>query len=170
MAKTRKTKAPAKPKTAYDLCELAAQHIEEEPLRYYQRQWWARGDDLDSMVRWHKLPAAPPCGTTACRAGWIMGLHDGVRSTDRAARAYVIGARARQILGVSGKATAKLFSGSDVIGVPGTVDYAAEGAAGLRRWMRRHAARLKSRLLKDVPKLDTKALTLTEYRSNGEGY
>lgn len=152
MAKTRKPK----PRTAWDLCELVAQHIEEEPLRYYQRNWWVRGRALKALVYWKTLPSAPSCGTTACRAGWIVGLNDGVGGARKAARAYGIGERARIILGVSVRATATLFSGDDAVGVPGTAEYADFGAAGLRRWMRRHAPHLKSRLLTKVPKLPTK--------------
>lgn len=78
MAKTRKTTKPTPPRTAWDLCERVAQHIEEEPLRYYQRSWWLRGRDLETLVNyWHTIPAKPSCGTTACRAGWIVELHDG---------------------------------------------------------------------------------------------
>lgn len=146
-------KAP-KPTTAYDLCMLVAQHIEEEPLRYLQSNWWLRAKELARAVAYSKLPAEPPCGTAACRAGWIVGLHDGIGGARLAMRPEIgIGHRARQILGVKPISTNQLFDGFAVYGAPGTPEYAKAGADGLRRWARRRAKHLKARLLKDVPKL-----------------
>lgn len=152
------TKKEQKPKTAYDLCELVAQHIEAEPARYYQRCWVATGPELKRLVSLGTLPEFPPCGTTACRAGWIVGLHDGLK---RAASAEpFIPDRARLILGVTARATKTLFAASDTspLNEPGTPEYAAYGAAGLRKWMRRRAKHLKARLLKGVPKWSKRAM------------
>lgn len=148
-------KAP-KPSTAYDLCMLVAQHIEEEPLRFNQGQWWARGRVLLRAMAHNNIQQAPPCGTMACRAGWIVGLHDGIGGTRKAMRHLGISARARQILGVTPISVYRLFDGFAVDGAPGTPEYAKVGADGLRRWARRRAKHLKARLLKDVPKLKGK--------------
>lgn len=158
----RSTKSERKPRTAFDLCEMVAQHIEEEPRRYNQGTWMKRLSPRDFKLA---FGVAPPCGTMACRAGWLVHLHDGP-SVDAAIvntgfHSMFTPTRANQILGMDEKDTSDLFNGSavrsytDAIGKPrfGTKAYAREGAVGLRRFMREHAARLKARLLKDVPKL-----------------
>jgi len=162
MKKTRSAK-PKKPRTAYDLCELVAQHIEEEPRRYNQRSWASF-----TRIRERFGHAAPACKTACCRAGWLVALADGVRAKPlvRASRlgwdpGAIVATRANEILGVDVRATARLFQ-SDALSTEtghfdlpefGSADYAALGAAGLRAWAKRHARRLKARLLKDVPKL-----------------
>lgn len=138
------------PRTAFDLCELVAQHIEEEPRRYNQGVWMVNGRQTIKQSGYS--PAA--CNTMACRAGWIVALHDGLSETKRNMTTLCIAERAREILGMTRRGTIRLFAGSMYgVGAPGTAEYAAAGARGIRAYAKRHAARLKSRLLKDVPKL-----------------
>lgn len=132
------------PKTAYDLCEMVAQHIEEDPLRYHQGLWGFEGEAFkDSSLK------MPDCGTVCCRAGWIVALHDGAA----ALRHGVVAHRSDTILGYQDWQTMNLYyDGSLDESKQGTKAYARLGADGLRQWMREHAVHLKSRLLKDVPK------------------
>lgn len=139
--KTQSGRQP-KPTTAYELCNRVAQHIEEEPLRYHQQYWGFEGQT--SSLR------QPACGTICCRAGWIVNLHDGIGKFNGR-----VGARSNQILGLDDEQTFDLYyDGDSFEGLKqGTARYAKAGAAGLRKWMRKHAEHLKARLLKDVPKL-----------------
>lgn len=143
--KTQSERRTSKPKTAYELCELVARHIEEDPLRYDQSTWGWEG------ARYRKMPA---CGTVCCRAGWIVALHDGPAALkdDR----VHISSRSDLILGLDGDETAEIYyNGERLIQFEqGTKAYAQAGAAGLRDWANRHAVKLKARLLSDVPKLE----------------
>lgn len=148
-----------KPKTAYELCERVCEHILEEPRRYFQNDWCRRGTGIQRM--WSRLrsvlsidqdgnedvmkPVPPPvCNTVACRAGWIVLLHDGMKAKPRD-----FSDRANEILGVEWMDTQELFDGQDY-GQPGTKAYARKGVAGLRAFMKEHKAQLKARSLKGV--------------------
>lgn len=145
----------SKPKTAYELLQRVCEHILEEPRRYNQERWLMRGK---RYIKDFGL-SAPACGTVGCRAGWIVLLHDGMKAkvTDETCST---GWRAAQILGLDvpryGNATFDLFAGGGVSGKVGTKTYAERGAAGIRVFMAEHKFHLKARLLKDVPKLESK--------------
>lgn len=138
-----------KPKTAYDLCERVAQHIEEEPLRYHQGLWGFERFVIAELQQ-------PQCGTVCCRAGWIVALHDGIG----AEKSVGVAARSSQILGYRNEDLSEdsavmslYYDGSMGHLEQGTKKYAQMGASSLRKWMRKHAAHLKARKLADVPKL-----------------
>lgn len=154
------------PETAYELLALVAQHIEEEPRRYFQDAFALFGR---SEIRDVAEMDAPPCGTTCCRAGWIVALGDGMPALrSLAAQSQLdIPSRARAILGMGDVGTffdefAAEADGDDGwnydrevipddINKPGTPEYAQFGAAGVRAFMAKHEARLKARRLVDVP-------------------
>lgn len=143
--------ARSKPKTAYDLLARVAEHIVEEPTRYDQDRWCRLGK---RAIR-KEFGFAPACVTMACRAGWIVGLHDGLRSkhlTSVDMWPNPVARRANDILDMGSWDTDELFAGGNIVGNPGTVKYAREGARGIRQFMKKHAEHLKSRLLADVPK------------------
>lgn len=157
-ATVRKVTRAAKPKTAYDLLARVADHILEEPKRYYQTNWGLRGTHLEAI----KKELRPACGTVACRAGWIVALHDGPERLNGTHLQLLkrIPARARMILGATDNKQDIRWDASDLfdgaacgMAAEGTVEHAKRGASGIRAFMRKHAAHLKSRLLKDVPKL-----------------
>lgn len=68
---SRKTQSERRPRTAYDLLALVCQHILDEPRRYYQEAWIVRHKASIKAA----MGSVPSCGTMACRAGWIVGLH-----------------------------------------------------------------------------------------------
>lgn len=154
MMATKKTARRPRPKTAYELLERVIEHIREEPKRYYQNRWLMRRQDIIAEGM-----EAPPCGTIACRAGWIVLLHDGVRS---GIDGEYVPARANEILGATTygydadtnqqtPSTCRLFGWEDN-GWAGTRAHACQGIKGLRDFMKQHKAHLQARLLKDVPK------------------
>ena len=136
-------------KTAYDLLSDVCKTIKNEPKIYDQDTFMSR-DNIS------------PCGTVACRAGWIVALHDG------SARLNLINIedRATHILGFSGRygcgvvpdslfeASAFTYEnkdmGRDNFPNAGTKAYARLGIKGLRTFMAKHKAHLKARLLKRV--------------------
>lgn len=152
-------KTAATPKTAYDLMARVAAHILEEPKRYYQGKWVTKKkSDIVDVVG-----AVPQCGTVACRAGWIVALHDGLNSKaitqeiQRTGGDFPVAWRAHEILDMSDRHTSDLFDGCVLLHMvpsptPGTAAYAKAGAKGIREFMRTHKAHLQARLLKDVPK------------------
>jgi hypothetical protein len=155
-SRTASAVAPtSRPETAFELLELVARHIEEEPRRYNQEMWVLRGLALKT------LGLEPPCGTVCCRAGWIVALHDGLDAADN----MTAEDRAIQILDVPHRVTAQLFSAlsinywSDAAGAVvgpsrGTPEYAKAGADGIRAFMATHEGHLKARKLADVPKAE----------------
>lgn len=154
--KTQSARQP-KPRTAYELLQRVCHHILEEPKRYNQETYFETGK-RDIQMTWGFAPA---CGTMACRAGWIVALHDGTKHTSPLSAQD----RANEILGMSSGATDHLFKGSalhiaarrnttDIIGTPA---YARLGVKGLRIFMKRYTARLKERLLSDVRRLDARS-------------
>lgn len=145
-ATARKVTREAKPKTAYELCERVAKHIEEEPLRYHQGLWGFENYAIEDLAR-------PQCGTVCCRAGWIVALHDGIGME----RKGNVANRSDAILGYpdDSSVTMALYYDDGWVQAheQGTKQYAKAGANGLRQWMKRNAAHLKARKLVDVPKL-----------------
>lgn len=146
MSTSTRTQKRPKPKTAYELLQRVCAHILEEPQRYLQRRYVATGTDLDAY------DLKPPCGTAACRAGWIVWLHDG-EWPDYSC----ISSRANQILKMSGADTMDLFRASALMYEnhgqrykEGTRAAAEAGVRGLRDFMEQHAKHLKARLLKSV--------------------
>lgn len=147
---------PKKPRTAYELLDLVAKHILEEPKRYYQGLWVTKTESVIEA----RMGAVPACGTMACRAGWIVALHDGLDSKAIASEmrrrsiwSLPVMERANAILGMSESDTERLFDGGAMpywAARPGTKGYARLGAKGIRAFMRKHAAHLKARLLKGV--------------------
>ena len=143
-------KTSAKAKTAYELLERVCAHIKAKPQTYLQERFIATGDQA------HEYGLHPPCGTAACRAGWIVALHDGPLDP----RDYGgIQTRANAILGLDSQTTGDLFSGAalncgldaiDFMVKPGTAAYVRAGVRGLRSFMKRHAAHLKARKLDGV--------------------
>src|SRR3990167_2452357 len=93
-AVTRRGKA----KTAYELLERVCEHIAAEPKRYYQG-WWVLRSAKRIAAADVKLKA-PPCNTIACRAGWVVLLHDGRNTRQINAEGYGTMRRALEILGV----------------------------------------------------------------------
>lgn len=153
-----------RPKTAYELLERVANHILQEPKRFWQDTWGIVGK---RAIRREGFDAVPACGTVACRAGWVVALHDGpkmipvLEDFSRPLNSIDVPKRANQILGFGtmthAPETSELFS-SEACGPRdkrrfGTHEYARLGAAGLREFMAAHADHLKARQLADVPKL-----------------
>lgn len=146
-----------KPKTAYGLLERVARHIEDDPRRYDQGRFVLTGED-ELSSRGFIGDGAPPCGTVACRAGWIVFLNDGLNAVGYDG----IQDRANEVLGMTEEDTDDLFSGGALhhecrrVPLHRTKAYGKVGAKGVRRFMRKHAKHLKARKLKDVPKLAVK--------------
>lgn len=156
-----------KPENVYELLEAVARHIEEEPRRYYQDMWALFGDNIHAFLGGDF--AAPPCGTVCCRAGWIVGLCDGLDAPALGvnrdfAYSFSVMKRAMEILGMSEAEIGALFepftddeddseeTGQQFVDAPaGTLEYAKAGADGLRAFMEQHAERLKARKLSDIP-------------------
>lgn len=153
MTRTQKTIVPrSKAKNAYDLLADVCAAISEEPRRYNQGVWCLRGPK--AIRDWfetedHKIEP-PACGTMACRAGWIVQLHDG-RLPRKQMFMGRVAERARNLLGVTnrwddfGLDVRWLFDGAAVLDHQvGTRAYAKEGVKGLRQFMAKHKARLKA--------------------------
>lgn len=125
-----------KPDTAYELLEAVAQRIEAEPRRYDQREWVRETE----------------CGTVCCRAGWVVAIADPDVFATHDAQA--VGERADQILGLPESVLWNELYSTTCIRTranPGTAEYAAAGARGVREFMAVHEAHLKARKLADVP-------------------
>ena len=155
----RRTLTVTKPrvKNAYELLEKVCEVIKEEPRRYDQTTWGISGKQ---ETKRHYENTAPACGTVACRAGWIVFLHDGPQVFRRATD---IESRAKEIIGLS-LPTGHLFSegacvterrvGYEDLYEDSTVKkHAEEGVKGLQRYMKKYSAKLKARKLSDVPKV-----------------
>lgn len=128
---------PGVPETAYQLLERVCEAIERSPQQFDQNEWVSRKD----------------CGTSFCRAGWLVALHDGVAAIGD--DDFVMG-RAEAILDMEGDDAWELFSTYALLDTdarPGSVEYAAAGVDGTQRFMRKHEAHLKARRLTDVPAL-----------------
>ena len=147
----------ARARTAWDLCRAVCAAILEEPKRYDQSTFCSRYDAEEVADN----PELPACGTIACRAGWIVALHDG-GITVPCSR---VETRAQTILGTGD--TTDLFDIAALFfeACKGCPAYARsspqrrnaqKGVWGLRQWMKTHEAQLKARLLKDVPELSKK--------------
>lgn len=107
---------------AYQLLYRVCEVILEEPRRYYQDRWLMTGASLREAIKLQKLTGAPPCGTTACVAGWVVALHDGVEEAER--KDHRMASRASEVLGAFDIGATKLrfhrelqtlFSGADMI-------------------------------------------------------
>ena len=140
VAPIRRSKAT----NAYDLLDDVCKVIAEEPKRYDQNRWGVTGWRARRIYPAEELPA---CGTVGCRAGWIVALTDGRQGLDRAVRRFDVRDTAIRILGVKPSDVRRLFDASSVRNelCQGTPEYAAAGVRGLRRFMRKHRARLKRR-------------------------
>lgn len=148
--KSARTVIRKKPRTAYELLQRVAEHILEEPKRYWQGTWALlnKGEIEDTVG------SVPTCGTAACRGGWIVALHDGLPATRRMANDcdIFIGDRACAILGLDWIVTRPLFDAYaiDCSLKPGTKAYAKEGARGIYEFMQEHATHLHARVLKGI--------------------
>ena len=151
---TRGTRA-RKATTAWELCEQACAFIDAQAHAYYQGAWTAQVQDCGFSPR---LQAKNECGTAFCRAGILVGLHDGfqaVRDLDRDFLSKVPD-RASQLIGLASGTSwahpdvARLFEGDAVPGLPGTRAYVRKGVRGLRRFMKQHEAHLRARSLTGV--------------------
>lgn len=147
-----KTSRRPRAKTAYELLERVIAHIREEPRRYCQSTWGA-------LAEWGLHPAGqrPPCGTIACRAGWIVALHDGMPSFRRRLRRhdYSVRDRANIILGFppDTNTTVPLFHAEAVPPALRAQDvpaHARQGIQGLRAFMKQHKAHLQAQKLRGV--------------------
>jgi hypothetical protein len=146
-----------KPETAYELLGAVAACILAEPRRYDQGSW------LYDAAQVADLASPPPCGTVACRAGWIVALHDGLDGL-RAIGNSRVQERADDILDMSFETTE--FFGACALydelrideeeDMPelGTKEYAEAGAAGVLKFRDEYAEQLKARRLADVPPLE----------------
>lgn len=162
--KAKTTERQPKAKTAYELLEQVIAHIKEEPKRYAQATWGARNSDAIKAVG----PATvPPCGTIACRAGWIVALNDGLPAFTARIRHDSIERRANDILGFKRQCfcgnpscngdsdgaleTRELFA-PHAAGNRGfsVREHARRGVAGLRAFMKQHKAHLQNRKLRGV--------------------
>jgi len=148
----------AKAKTAYELLQQVCAHILEEPKRYHQGTWGLTRKHAVGVVGRENVP---PCGTVACRAGWIVGLHDGLPSLkNRLSRNQgSVSDRANLILGFKENddyvvaATSELFDSESVdpeLKFTSPREYAKRGVAGLRAFMKKHKAHLQARKLRGV--------------------
>lgn len=142
--------ANCRPRTAFELLNRVCKHILEEPKRYYQGMWGNTNEDLIKAT----VGSVPACGTMACRAGWIVALHDGMPAFHRMLNMDClpgeVGVRAKEILGDLD--TDSLFDEDAVNGFPGTVAYAEQGASGIEDFMAKHEEYLKARLLRKIRK------------------
>lgn len=136
-----------KPKNAYELLDRVAEHILAEPKRYDQGTWGRGPKEVRAEIAPKDRPA---CNTQACRAGWIVALHDGLPSFQRRLRRsiYSVADRANEILGFEDEdATSDLFDEDAVCWKTNQQDYAEEGAQGIRDFMEEHETHLKTRKL-----------------------
>jgi hypothetical protein len=141
-----KNRAP-RAKNAYELLGRVAREIPQHPEAYFKHDW-QRPVHLCPMSP--RVQAKNECGTAFCRAGWIVGLHDGFEKM-KANPTYPIASRADAILGLFDDETHELFYDESVdVARPGTRAYARIGAAGVRAFMEKHAKHLKARSLKGV--------------------
>ena len=142
-----------KARTAYELLQQVCAHIKAEPRGYLQCVWGVTGDEAKDMAH-ADGHTVPPCGTMACRAGWIVALHDGGPSFKRRIlqASFSIRDRANMILGMDSGSTFSLFDEFAISQYRNTDlrSYAAEGVRGLRTFMAEHRTHLKSRMLKGV--------------------
>lgn len=144
----------SKPKTAYGLLGAVCRAIESRPLNYAQNSWCATRGGL--MSRHGDIAELDPaldveanvCGTSFCRAGWIVAVHDGKRARPRS-----FYRRAAAILGMpltrgcfhsDNSDLAALFEWDAVTGTPGTRSYVRRGVAGVRRFMKKYERHLRA--------------------------
>lgn len=110
------------------ILKAVAQEMLKEPLRYDQTDWGLVyvGEEEDKR---------PPCGTTACVAGWVTIL---TRPPEVETVRHLCNAEevARTRLGLDSEQARALFSGSAVGGIPGTAYHAKEGVKHIERFMR----------------------------------
>jgi hypothetical protein len=136
-----------RPQTLYEMMEQVAESIEARPLNYYQGAWYA-----DAQLHYGK----EACGTAYCRAGWMtcIGKEKPVHNNS------VIQGYAMTLLenaGIPQDDVTHLFQGSalqeeqpffkgikKLMPRAGTPEYAELGAKGVRKFMERHAAKLKA--------------------------
>jgi hypothetical protein len=139
-----------KAENAYELLERVCEAIKASPINYGQDAWCFTPTpdcDCDQCKALRAQQEHGGCGTAFCRAGWIVALHDGhaaAKETDD------IEGRAVTLLGLGRSDTDHLFDGSAVTGKVGTVAYVRKGIAGVRAFMKQHAAHLKARSLRGV--------------------
>lgn len=150
-----------RPTTAYALLSKICTLIKEEPKRYNQGSWirlrfeWegtGQSDEwLDRMF--------PACGTVCCVAGWVETLRTSpvVVNILEEDSAYFsrVAAAARRTLGLTSKEAGKLFSGDaiDELGegdtpLQGTPEYAALGVKHIRAFQKKHAKKLKAKIVR----------------------
>lgn len=142
-----------KPKTAYELCQRVCRHIAAERKTYFQGDWFR----VSAVAQRIRMGATTDCGTTACRAGWMVALGDGpLKARIQSHLLSGILGRARLLLGAGSGSQLSvdvdtLFAGDACDGLkPGTRAYARCGVRGLRAFMAKHEAHLKARALEGV--------------------
>ena len=154
-AGTRQPTRARKAETAWELCEQACQFIDAQAHAYYQGAWVAQVQDCGFSPR---LQAKNECGTAFCRAGILVGLHDGFQQAKALDSFWSkVPGRASQLIGLPPldefglhPDVARLFEGDAVPGKPGTRAYVRKGVRGLRRFMKQHEAHLRARSLRGL--------------------
>ena len=150
-----KQSAFGRPATLWELCEQTVEAILTRPLNYYQDEFCVDAKDYMLDKKGDALKDA--CGTAYCRSGW-MGTILGLDSWE--GLAYV----PEKLLidaGISMFEIGKLFDatgGNNYISskmdhagcTPGTKAYARAGAAGLKKFMRKHREKLKAARLMNL--------------------
>lgn len=136
----------AQPKTAYELLERVCGAIKNQPQRYWQEDWCSPASER----KYHGDSVKHLCDTAFCRAGFVVAEFDGYK-----AKPKDWAERAEEILNIK---NAKQDTQSDwadltdsitmdTSGLPGTKEYAREGIAGIRAFMRDNKDFLKRTLL-----------------------
>ena len=154
-AGTRQPTRARKATTAWELCEQACAFIDARAEAYYQGAWTAQVQDCGFSSR---MQAKNECGTAFCRAGILVGVHDGFQQAKALDSFWSrVPDRAIQLIGLppldedrAHPDVRRLFEGDAVPGKPGTRAYVRAGVRGLRRFMKQHEAHLKARSLKGV--------------------
>lgn len=148
-----------RPTTAYALLSKICKLITEEPKRYNQGQWIALSSSWIGMSQQWMNAAFPACGTVCCVAGWVESLRTSpqvVKHLDDDSR-YTsdVSDAARRTLGLSEKDAAGLFRGDalvllvgDDVPVQGTSEYAALGVKHIRAFQKKHAKKLKAKIVR----------------------
>lgn len=136
--------------TVHELMERSAQSIENTPLNYTQHRY-----ATNARMCFEKEEA---CGTAFCRAGWMMAHVDPPRSTSEWTTSDMytgIERRSIKLLrdcGIPLGDIIKLFQSTaleeetkgSILWCDGSETVAKAGAAGMRKFMQTHEAKLKA--------------------------
>lgn len=132
----------SKARTAYALLTEIQGLILAEPKRYNQHDTLCvKG--IRSGINSSRPPKGyPKCGTVGCVAGWVCALkHPHANSRGW----FDVLGQAERILGLTPSQRWMLFSGGAADGKAQTGEHAKSGAAHIKRFQRKYAAKLKAK-------------------------